>query len=105
MDKDAFLKVRLPERSVEIPGVGTVRVRGLTRAEAVEAKRAGDDVAALEQKIIFFGLVDPPLSESEVESWYSSAPAGEVDLIVNTIVDISALEEGAPKSGVPEVRS
>jgi hypothetical protein len=104
MDKDAFLKVRLPERSVEIEGVGTVRVRGLSRVEALDVRNTGGDVDRAEKKIIFYGLVDPTLTEEEVTAWYAAAPAGEIDQLVNPIVELSGLAEGAAKSGVPEVR-
>jgi hypothetical protein len=104
IDKETFLKARLPEREVDLPGVGTVRVRGLTRAEALEVQALQGDVAAMEQKVIHFGLVDPVLTNAEIACWYGAVTAGEIDLLVNPISEMSGLTEGAPKRGVPEVR-
>lgn len=104
MDRETFLKARLPEREVELPGVGTVRVRGLSRAEAMQVRGLRDDLAAAEQLLVVLGLVDPALSADDVAAWYASAPAGEIDLLVGPIQELSALGEDAPKSGVPGLR-
>lgn len=105
MDKAALLKKRLPERDVEIPGVGVVRVRGLTRAEALDVQKVDQkDPGALERKVLHLGLVDPPLSEAEVQEWYDAAPAGEIDPVTAAIQELSGLAEGAGKSGVQTVR-
>lgn len=104
MDKADLLRRRLPEREVELPGVGTVRVRGLTRAEALEVQKRQGDVAAMERLILSLGLVDPVLTEDEVGEWYAAAPAGELEPVSQAIVDLSGLGEGATKSGVPPVR-
>lgn len=106
IDKELLLKRRLNEREVEIPGVGTVRVRGLSRAEALACQKVGtSDVGALEQKILHLGLVDPRLTEVEVAEWYAAAPAGEIDPVTTAIQELSGLGEGAGKSDVPGVRS
>jgi hypothetical protein len=105
MDKETLLKPRLPERDVDIPDVGTVRVRGLSRAEALGIQALGDDTAAVEHRILLLGLVDPKLTAEDVAEFYAAAPAGEIDPIVSAVVELSGLAEGASKSGVPQVRS
>lgn len=104
IDKETLLKGLTPERVVDLPGVGDVRVRGLSRSEAVSLAAVKDDTAALEQLIIRLGLVDPALSADEVAEWYAAAPAGLTDLIINAVEDLSGLRQGAGKSGVPDVR-
>lgn len=104
MDKAAFLQRRLPERDVEVPGVGTVRVRGLSRAEALECQKVAGDAGALERKALAFGLVEPALSEDEAAGWYGSATFAELEPILSAIQELSGLSEGAGKSGVQGVR-
>lgn len=104
VDRETFLKARLPERDVDLPGVGTVRVRGLSRAEAMRVRDLRDDLAAAEQLLVTLGLVDPALSAGDVAAWYEAAPAGEIDRLVGPIQELSALGEDAPKSGLPGLR-
>lgn len=103
IDKEAFLKATAPETSVELPGLGTVKVRGLSRSEAVSLAPLKDDTGALERRILILGLVDPALTEDELKAWYDSAPAGLVDPIIAAIERLSGLGKGAPKSDVPRV--
>ncbi len=104
IDRERFLKAAVPEAEVDIPGEGTVRVRGLTRTEVLGLQGLASDQAALERRIIALGLVDPELSAADVDAWYDTAPAGHTDLIVNKVSDLSGITEGAAKSGVPAVR-
>lgn len=103
MDKDTFLKPRLPEREVEIPGVGTVRVRGLSRAEILSARAlSGED--ATERFILLVALVDPQLTADEVVQWHGSATTAEMSLVLSAIKDLSGLEVGADKAAYKSVR-
>lgn len=104
IDKETFLKGLTPERVVALPGLGDVRVRGLTRAEAVSLAEHKDNTGALERIIIHMGLVEPSLTMDEVNSWYASSPAGLTDLIISAVEDLSGMKKGADKSGVPGVR-
>lgn len=104
IDKEAFLKAALPEETILLAGLGEVRVRGLSRSEALSLGAHKDDPRALEQLIVRLGLVEPALSEDEVTAWFASAPAGLVDPIVKAVERLSGLGEGAPKSGIPGVR-
>jgi hypothetical protein len=100
IDREAFLKPRLAEREVDLPGVGTILVRGLSREEVVAMQPLKNDTAALEQRIIELGLVNPALSAADVGAWYAAASTGEVDLIVDAICDLSGVSTGGPKSGL-----
>ncbi|HET9876920.1 MAG TPA: hypothetical protein VFQ37_14335, partial [Mycobacterium sp.] len=95
---------------VEIPGVGTVRVRGISRVELLGIRKATDDstmdgprVLDLERRMVALAMVDPVMTEAQVGEWQKVAPAGEVDKISNAISELSGLVEGAPKSGVQTV--
>ena len=76
-DKELLFKSRLPEAEVDMPGLGVMRVRGLTRTEALHC-RGTTDLATVERRMLALGLVDPVLTENEVKQWQGSSPAGEV---------------------------
>lgn len=101
MDKDLLFKPRLPEADVEIPGVGTVRVRALSRAEAMAVENAKGN-AAIERKLLALGLVDPKLTEAEVGQWQSAAPASELEPVSNRIAELSGLLPDSAKEAVKE---
>lgn len=107
MDKAELFKDRLPEADVEIPGVGTVRVRGLTRAEVLKVRKAtdsenmsGDRALVLERKLIATAMVDPVLTEAEVCQWQEKATAGELEPVIAKLQELSGLLPGDSKSGV-----
>ncbi|XTZ16416.1 hypothetical protein ACQSSU_03160 [Micromonospora echinospora] len=103
VDKAALLARRLPEDDVEIEGVGTVRVRALSRAEAMKVQR----LAAKERDAhqIALGMMDPPMSVDDVKAWAAASPAGEMERVSRRIAELSGvISEGAQKSGVPGVR-
>lgn len=109
VDKELLFKTRLAEADVDVPGVGTVRVRGLSRAEVMAIRKATDNdpatldgqrVLVLERKMISLAMVDPKLTEAEVKLWQDAAPAGELQPVADRIQELSGLAEGATKSGV-----
>ena len=98
IDKETFLKPRLPEADVDVPDVGTVRVRGLSRQEALSLQSLGDDVSAMERAVLALGVVVPVLSSDDWDAYYAAAPAGEVAPIVAAIHRLSGLQEGSAKA-------
>ena len=103
MDKGVLLRRRLREDTVAIDGVGAVKVRGLSRGEAddVVTAREADGVLAMERKILHFGVVDPALTEDEVSQWQRLADTAELNAVIARISELSGMDEGAAKSGVP----
>lgn len=101
MDKSKLLAPRLAERDVDVPGVGTVRVRGLTRAEV--ATIGSRDGLEAERVALSLGLVDPRLTQDEVGQWQASAPAMEIQPVLLAINELSGMTRAAQKSGVPAV--
>jgi uncharacterized linocin/CFP29 family protein len=97
VDKATLLKGFLPERDVELPsGTGTVRVRGLSRQEAV-AVSSCDDEQTMERMAIVVGLIDPVLSLQEVTEWSQVAVAADVQAVAQAISQLSNMEAGAGK--------
>lgn len=101
MDKSTFLAKRTTKtRDVDIES-GTVTVRALTRNEvkALDKHKASDDH---DLHILVAGLVDPEgLTLEEVTEWASEVPVGEYLAILQAINELSGVDEGAAKSGVP----
>lgn len=97
MDKELLFKPRLAQDTVELPGLGTFRVRALSRLEAMGLQAL--DVAAADAKMIALGVVDPPLTEAEARRWQESSPAGEIEPVTNRISALSGMTTNAPKSG------
>lgn len=97
MDKAVLLKGFLPERDVDLPsGVGTVRVRGLSRNEAVEVAACADE-QEMERRAIALALLDPPMTMSEVREWSGVAVAADVQAVAQAISQLSNMEAGAGK--------
>lgn len=103
MDKDLLFKPRVPEDDVEIPGVGTVRVRGLTRAEAVMVSET-KGAAATERKTLALGLVDPVLTEAEAGQWQKASTAGELQKVSLRIAELSGMMPDSAKDAVRNFR-
>lgn len=100
VDRELLLKVRLAEEAVEIPGVGEVRVRALSRAELMEMHegRDGRGQVGTEVFCLVRGLVAPALSEDDVRELLAGSPGGELQPVVDAIMRLSGMTEGAQKS-------
>jgi hypothetical protein len=103
MDKETLLTPRLPEATVEIPGVGTIRVRGLNRAEAMLVQQA-QGPEAIERKLLAFGMVDPVMTEAEVGRWQKASVAAELEPVTAKITELSGLLPGSAKEAVKTFR-
>lgn len=96
MSKDAFLVRRLPTHKIELEA-GTVEVRALSRAEAMKLPQYQGQADEAEVFILSAAVVDPQFSEDEVRQWRDGSPADEIGLVVDTILELSGLTEGAEK--------
>jgi hypothetical protein len=108
IDKDALLSRRedtesgFPESTVDIPGLGSVRVRGLSRHEVIHLQSA-KGALAVERVTVSLGLVDPVLTEDEVARWQRVSPAGELDSVTQAIGQLSGVLEGSAKAAYKSV--
>jgi hypothetical protein len=96
VDKSKLLAKRTKTKEVELPDVGTVKVRGLTKAE-VEAY-TDKDGEVNEAGLVATGLVDPVLTVEEVVEWLNNAPVGDYADVMGAIRDLSGLNREAAKS-------
>lgn len=106
MDKARLLAVRLPEDDVEVPGVGTVRVRGITRDEMWKLRALDtSEPGSFERQLLAFAMLDPVLTVEDVATWQRGARPGELAEVVDRVNDLSALEKDAAKSAYKEFES
>jgi hypothetical protein len=97
VDKATLLKGFLPERDVELPsGTGTVRVRGLSRQEAV-AVSSCENEQDMERMALVAGMLNPQLTLQEVVEWSQVAVAADVQAVAKAISDLSNMDVGAGK--------
>lgn len=105
-DKAILFKTALAEAEVEIPGKGiTVRVRGLTRAEALSMQQVKDGpgrIDAIERKMLALAIVavdgEPTtFTEAEIGQWQKASAAGEMEPLGVKVQELSGMTEGAAK--------
>lgn len=105
IEKEAFLKTTIPERVVEIPGKGEIRVRGLTRGEAKHMHALQEtDPDAVDGWMVAKCLLDPALTPEEATAWLDSAALEEAAAVVLPILDLSGLVEDAAKRAMFQFR-
>jgi hypothetical protein len=99
LSKESLLARTLPQQDVDLAD-GTVRVRALSRTEAVHVATFGNDVNAAEVFIITCALIEPQLTEDEVRGWRDVAPTGEIDAVANTVLELSGLTPAAAEAAL-----
>jgi hypothetical protein len=84
---------------VTLPSGGQVKVRGLSRDEAVELQTR-EGTAARDNFLIATGMTDPRMTEDDVAAWGKiEGAAGDTVAVSETITRLSGMVEGAGKSG------
>lgn len=106
IDKELFLKARIPERVVDIPDVGEVRLRGLTRAEAKRVQELLQPESKEDADAVMLSLcmVQPEISPSEAAAWLEEASLQEASLLLAACLDLSGLTEEAAKKTYEQFR-
>lgn len=96
-------KASAPEE-MEVPGVGTVVIRPLTRAEALSMQDIEMCADLMEQKLLALSMIEPKLTEDEVAEWQAVSPAGLMHDVVMRIIEISGMHQVAAKSAYADFR-
>lgn len=104
VDKSALLASRgIGLTSVSLGELGEVKVRALTRAEAL-GFQGEHDAAEAEVMLLAVALVEPKLTEDEIRAWQKVAPAGELQPVVQAVLAASGMEQDAPKEAMKRFR-
>lgn len=108
MDKELLTRggagpAGLPQDNVEVPGVGTLRVRAMNRGELLYAGKLNEDKGqgAMEAYVLSSCLVDPQMTLDDVADWQTSGAAMECQPVVAKINELSGVGKGAQKSDLP----
>jgi hypothetical protein len=102
MDKSLLLSQKTEHHTYEIEGLGTVKLRALTRAEALEISelgKKGASEAEIERKVLVNAIVDPTdLTEDDIAEWQAVSPAGQIQPVIERAMEISGLVVGSDKN-------
>jgi hypothetical protein len=107
VDKAALLSgaAALVTTDVPVPGLGVIKVKPLTRAQAMSVYNRELDAAEMEQVLISYAAVEPTFTRKEVARWQEVDTAGGSILkLVHTIMEISGMEIGAGKAAYKRFR-
>jgi len=97
-------RISLNEEDYELPSVGWIRIRGISRADFVTAnKRYGEDMGAQERFILSRAVIIPTVTEAIAGQWQQASGISEINKLALRINEISGLNKGADKSVVSDV--
>lgn len=80
-----------------------VIIRGLTRNEALQL-RGMSSVGDMDNLMISMAMVEPTMTPEDVAAWGDAGAAGTLIQLSLRISELSGIQEGAGKSGVPRTR-
>lgn len=102
-DKSALLASRgIGLHTISLGELGEVKVRALTRAEAL-GFQGEQDASSAEAGLLAVALVEPKLTVEEIHQWQAVSPAGELAPVVDKILELSGMTAEASKEAVKSV--
>lgn len=103
--KEQLLARKFGHQELEIPDLGTIVFRPLTRAEALSVNDREMTMAEAEQALLSLAMVDPKMTADDVKKWQEIAPAGELQPLVDAITKASGMVVESAKEAVKQFRS
>lgn len=107
VDLDTLRKLKVQAKTIDVPGVGEFRYRGLTRAEMLGMQPAEGEVGRLdiaESKLLALCVVEPEATEAEWAEISGSMPAGLLSPLVEAISSESGADPEAAKQAYQRFR-
>jgi hypothetical protein len=91
-------RTSLPSKTITLPSGSKLKLRGLSRGEALRMASLGEDASAIETLLIEYAA---EVSEDEAKQWHNEAPSGDVQAVVEAVINLSGLdgELGKGQSG------
>lgn len=108
VDKSALIAASaFAVTDVPLPsGRGIVRVRPLSRAEAMKFYGRELDAAQMECEVLALACVEPKFKADEVAKWQENSAAGEdIMEVVRVVLHLSGMDLGAGKDAYKRFRS
>lgn len=100
-NKNAMMVLHVPTAEVELEGIGSVLVRGLTRFESIEIMKLEGDRQVQDTQALVYGLLEPEMSRDEIIAWRKSGALMEIEAVARKINELSGIGKDAAKSDVP----
>lgn len=107
INKSALFTERLAREDVEIDRVGTVTVRGLSRAEVLlinKSMSGTPDPVVIERKFLAAAMVTPPITEDDAKRWQEAASVQEIQDVVEVVNRLSGIGKDAGKKTYADFR-
>lgn len=98
---DLFDPVGSSTEDVALSNGRLVKVRGLSRYELLLNVKGTDDALLVERRNVACCVVEPKMTEAQVEKWQKSSGPRDIGAVTDAIRRLSGLGEGAQKSDVP----
>jgi hypothetical protein len=92
---DDLIGPGLPEEDFDVPGIGTIRIRALSLAQAGILSGCHGDEQKLSHYLLHFGVVNPKLSRAQAKTLLESRRAGDLDGLGEAILQLSGMGKGA----------
>lgn len=102
LDKSALFAPRFETREYEIPGVGTIVIRALSRQEIMTVDHSRP-MLEVEQVMVAAAMVDPAMTAADVAVWQANSPADELSAIIALINDMSGIKSTSNKEAYKSV--
>lgn len=104
LTREEILNKTIGHVVLTLPSGGQVKVRGLTRNEAIAVQQL-EDMREKDNAMIAAGLVEPAMTVDDVAAWAEiPGSAGDTTEVSFQIATMSGFSEGAGKSGVGRAR-
>ena len=91
----------MPEDDVKVEGLGLVRVRGLSRDEAIRTQTDAGTLAT-EQLMLSYGMVRPTMTVAQAARWQKSSLANVIEPVSRRIGELSGMLDSSAKEIVKE---
>lgn len=91
-------RVKAKTAELEIDGVGTVVVRGLSRWEMIHLQKLADNRHKQDAAALAIAMVEPTLTDDEATAWQRAGGWAEIEAIAQKINELSGIGKGAAKS-------
>lgn len=101
---EQLLSLTAKVEDVELEGLGTVTVRGLTRKEVLDIQDQMDDPAEADARSLSLVFVDPKLTIEQARQLQTVVSAGSLEPLNEAVARLSGMKPGAMKEAVKRFR-
>lgn len=92
-------------RSVPLPGLGVIKIRPISRAQAMAVYEQEMPAAEMEQLLVSQACVEPTFTMAEVAAWQEvDGAGGNILKLVSAILELSGMDVGAGKRAYKRFR-